>query len=193
MVLPQIIISTCALFISVVSIILTMLTLNMQKKHNSKSVRPIARITVGDYEDDIYVSVINNGVGPLVIKRFNAEHKFRGSASTSSSTLIDIIPKELNDKVIWTDFASNFDNRALKAGERLYLLRQKFDDNDANKDENMRIRTDLRQFLQHVTIELRYTDIYEKLDGNETRKLDWFGRHFDDLSPHKQKHLGTRH
>ena len=177
---PQAIIAFCALLVSIISIILTILTLKEQKRHNLKSVRPIGRITVGDYENDIYVSILNNGIGPLIIKSFKAKN----SKISSTTGLIDIVPTDINNNVIWTDFASNFDNRAIKAGERLYLLRLTFEEKADQQQEN--IKTRLRNFLKDLTVELQYTDIYEKRTYTIERKLDWFGRHLE-ANAHRQK------
>ena len=57
-----------ALFVSLLSIILTSLNLWMQRTHNRKAVLPIGHITVGDYENDIFVRLRNDGVGPLLIE-----------------------------------------------------------------------------------------------------------------------------
>ena len=39
------------------------------KEQNKNSVRPILNVSVGDYEDNIYVRLHNNGVGPAIITR----------------------------------------------------------------------------------------------------------------------------
>ena len=181
----EIMIAICALLTSIVSIFLTMRTLEMQKKHNLKSVRPIGRITAGDYENDVYISIVNEGIGPLIIKNFKASN-----SQLTSSSIIDIIPKNINDKVIWDDFASNFFNRAIKASGRLYLVRLKFDDTtEERQSANDKLRNDLRRFFQHLTLELEYTDIYEQDTYTVIRELSWFGRHFKDgKNVHKQKY-----
>lgn len=178
---PEVVIALCALLISMVSIFLTIQTLKVQKQHNLKSVRPIGHITAGDYEDDIYISIVNNGIGPLIIKELKVSN-----SQLSSSSLIDIIPDNINNSVIWTDFASNFINRALKPGDRLYLVRLTFDETEKQQTNNKNIKETLRKFFQHLTLELSYTDIYEKKTYKVTRKLEWFGRHFGDKSPHLQ-------
>ena len=65
---PEVIIAFGALLTSISSIVLTIKALKVQKQHHLKSVKPIGYITVGDYEDDIYISIVNNGVGPLIIR-----------------------------------------------------------------------------------------------------------------------------
>src|SRR5687767_15321466 len=58
-----------ALFVSLLSIVLTLVTLKIQRTHNFKSVTPVASILIGDYEDLIEVKLRNSGVGPLIIKK----------------------------------------------------------------------------------------------------------------------------
>lgn len=179
---PEIVIAFCALLTSVISIILTILTLRLQKQHYMKSIKPIGRITAGDYEDDIYISIINNGVGPLIVK----ELKVSNSQLTASS-LIDIIPTSINESVVWTDFASNFVNRAIEPSGRIYLVRLTFDEVEKKQDNIKIIKKELRQFLRHLTLELIYTDIYEKKLYRISRSLEWFGRHFSSETTHLQE------
>jgi len=176
----EIIIAFCALLISVVSIYLTLQALKVQKQHNLKSVKPIGRLTAGDYEDDIYISIVNEGVGPLIIKELKVS-----DGRITALSLIDIVPEHINSQVIWTDFAANFVERAIKSGDRLYLLRKTFDETEKQKGDNEKTRTTLRRFFQHLTLELTYIDIYD-VQYKVERRFDWFGRHFEPKVPHKQ-------
>ncbi len=58
-----------ALFVATISIILTVVTIKMQRTRNRKSVLPIGHITVGDYENQIFVWLRNDGVGPMIIEK----------------------------------------------------------------------------------------------------------------------------
>ncbi len=176
----EVVIAFFALVVSCVSIFLTLISLKVQRQHNLKSIRPIGRLTAGDYEDDIYISIVNEGIGPLIIKELKVK-----SDRISAFSLIDIVPDHINSVVIWTDFAANFVGRAIMSGDRLYLLRKTFDDTDKLKEENEKTREILRKFFQHLTLELTYVDIYNAQYKVE-RKFDWFGRHFEPKVPHKQ-------
>jgi hypothetical protein len=60
----------CALLVSFLSILLTFIALWLQRRHNFKSVAPIASILVGDFENKLQVTLKNTGIGPLVIEKF---------------------------------------------------------------------------------------------------------------------------
>src|SRR5215210_5687660 len=61
--------AVCALFVSLLSIILTLRALRLQRIHNFKSLTPIASILAADYENELEVTIRNTGVGPLIVKR----------------------------------------------------------------------------------------------------------------------------
>ena len=166
---PEIIIAFCAILTSVVSIILTIQTLKTQKQHNLKSVKPIGYIISGNYENDIYIAIGNNGIGPLIIKEFKVSN-----SRLSALNLIDIIPSNINDNVTWKDYTSNIVGRAIKSGDRIYLLRLSFDEIEMQQDKNIAIKKELREFLQDLILELTYTDIYEKETYNAIKNLGHF-------------------
>ena len=170
---PEAIIALFAFLTSIVSIFLTIKTLNTQKQHNLKSIRPIGYITVVNYDNFISISITNNGTGPLLIKDF----KVSNSQNTiSSNNLIDIIPSEINKKVKWSNFLTEIINRAIIPGYQLHLLRLKPD--EINNDIGT-IRA-LRKFLQHLTLTLKYTDIYEsEIYSPVIKELDKFGKDLD--------------
>ena len=170
---PDSIIALCALITSIVSIFFTYRGLRLQKIHNLKSVRPIGVIITDDYEDDIYVRIDNNGIGPMIVKEIKVF-----SALQESSSIIDLVPESLNEKVVWADFLGAVQNRAIMPGNDLYLIRLTFDEADTAASTQHETRKEVRDFLQHLTVELSYTDVYEKTMFKTTRKLDWFARHF---------------
>lgn len=57
-----------ALVTSISAVIFTWLGLKIQRTHNFKSVRPIGKIRIGDYESNIFIRIDNYGTGPLIIK-----------------------------------------------------------------------------------------------------------------------------
>lgn len=61
--------SLCAVIISTLSFVLTVITGFLQIKHNKNSIRPISDIRVQDYEDLIAVRIENVGIGPLVVRK----------------------------------------------------------------------------------------------------------------------------
>ena len=174
----QITIAACALITSIVSIVLTIRTLKTQKAHNMKSVKPLGHITVVDHEDEIYVSIINKGIGPLIIESCKAKVR-----ETFYDNLIDGIPAEIKKAFTWGEGISNLKGRALMQGERLYLLSLPFDEINKEISDLESLKKTLRDFLQHVTVILEYIDVYD-VKYTQERLLDWFGRyHVDPISP----------
>src|SRR5579862_5663252 len=99
-----------ALFVSLLSIILTCLSLWMQRTHNRKTVLPIGHIVVGDYEDDIFVRLRNDGVGPLILENVTVFQN--GNRKNAKTALIDFMP-ELPGGYAWTTFVRGVNGRAL--------------------------------------------------------------------------------
>lgn len=48
-------------------------TLKHQRKHNVMSLRPVAEVTVGDWEETLRVTLRNNGAGPLAVLGLSRE------------------------------------------------------------------------------------------------------------------------
>lgn len=171
----QDIIAISAVVISVMSFIVSVLTLRIQHVHNKKSVKPIGQITIGDYEEEIYVRIDNNGVGPLIISKFEARY-----LSVVKSNLIDVLPDDLNQKIVWISFVQEIEKKVIPSGERMILLKAKHGgDKDTSKitvhDQSW---SELRKALAEVTIKLHYTDIYDSKIEERTRNLAFFNRHF---------------
>lgn len=52
----------CALIVLVVSIIISVGTLKIQRTHNEKSVKPFGQIILNDYENQITIDIRNVGI-----------------------------------------------------------------------------------------------------------------------------------
>ena len=65
----DILFTAASILISIVAVFISVQTFRSQKEQNKNSVRPILNVSVGDYEDNIYVRLHNNGVGPAIITR----------------------------------------------------------------------------------------------------------------------------
>jgi hypothetical protein len=96
------IMALCALVTSILSIYLTIRTLQIQKRHNFQSVKPIAWVSVADFEDRISVTLQNNGVGPMIIKKVDIKTEKETKAS-----LIDWMPAGHS----WDMFIAVFEDR----------------------------------------------------------------------------------
>ena len=152
--------SVCAVSISIISMIFTVIFSMLQIKHNKNSVRPISAIRVKDYEDLLSVEIKNVGTGPLTITKLIAKNDVE-----ESSELIKILPCI---EQLWSTFVENIDGWTIPAGEKIILIEV--------EPKTQKIKNALRRSLSQITIVLHYTDIYETKFYDE-RKLDFFGRH----------------
>ena len=157
--------------IAFVSIIIAYKTLDNQKKHNMKSVRPIVDILIGDYEEDIHVKLRNQGVGPAIINEIVCEY-FGNIAveSTTWTSLIDLLgePAFPSSKVTeYGTFVENINGRTIAPGGEIVLVSLM----DGNLDENHAIRS----ILKDTRIRVNYQDIYDNSFFAE-RELVFFGR-----------------
>jgi len=168
---PDTFIALIALLVSIASVYFVYKALDQQKIHNQNSVKPISFIAAGNYENCLYVSIENNGTGPLIIKELTVKNKTR-----TTSNVIDIIPDDLSKSIVFSKYTTNLSNRAILAGTELFLLEYRIDKELINEEPYKSHRTALRNALKNITIELTYTDIYGKVELKEERKMDWFGK-----------------
>ena len=154
--------SVCAVFISIVSMVFTVIFSILQQKHNKNSVKPISAINFNDYEDVLAVRIQNVGTGPLTIKKV----VFKNS-SQESDTLISLMPQI---DQMWSTFTESIDGWTISVGGELILLRL--------YPESEKTKIIVRKALSKITIYLEYTDIYDTVFKDE-RSLDFFGRHYN--------------
>lgn len=155
------------IFISVFALFISIITMFFQQKHNKNSVIPLGRIIVGDYEDDIFVKIVNSGTGPLIVEKLYCNLK----NEKITDTLIELL-EEILENEIATDFVEDITNRVISPNKEIILFR-------ITREEEIeeQLKKKLRQRLSDVTIEIKYKDIYNQ-SFIEKRKLNFFGRHF---------------
>lgn len=160
---PELLIATIALITSIISIIIGVVGLHIQRKHNKKSVLPIGSINLADYEDCLRIKISNNGVGPMIIKSCITK-----GISESKSYPIDWMP----EGIMWNTFRKNLEDHTIIAGDSLTLLELNVDLNDNTAVVQ---RNQIRSILNDLEIIIEFSDIYGKC-FTKSRKLDWFGR-----------------
>jgi hypothetical protein len=165
--------------LSIIAIGFTAFQAITQRIHNKKTVKPIGRIRIGDYEDNIFVRIENSGVGPLIIKKVSIQN---GKLHTTRS-LIDILPADLTKRIDWTNFTKEYEGRAIIPGQALELIVWTINSSYENKSSDVieKDRRDLRKALKELSISMIYTDIYEEKNFEHEQKNDYFrdcyGRH----------------
>ena len=152
----------------IIALIFTAISLQVQRKHNRLSVKPIALVSVGDYENELAVHLQNKGTGPLIIKSLS----FIDQNGKTEKAIIDFFGSDFKN-VVWSTFVADIDGWTILPNETKTLI--KLNGDSADK-EFVRVRDKVRKVLAQIQVELLYQDIYEKDMPKKIRKLDWFAR-----------------
>jgi hypothetical protein len=157
-----------ALLVSAVSVGISVWAVRSERRHNELSVRPLAEITVADYENSIRVKLRNHGIGPLIITAVTVT-----DGSSTRPTLLDWMP-DLPAQRHWTNFTDQVRDRTLAPGGELVLLELTEDEDE----EDFGACRDLaRAALAPLTVNVEYTNIYNTVMPPRRKALSWFGRH----------------
>lgn len=156
-----------ALFVSCVSVWISVSSARSQRRHNELSVRPLAEVTVADYEDSLRVKLRNNGSGPMIVLAVTVSN-----GSSTHESLIDWMPALPKGRA-WTTFTHALRNRTLQAGAEISLL--ELTEHDGEKNFSA-CRDTVRKALAPLTVNVEYTDIYETVMKPCRKPLSWFGR-----------------
>ena len=151
--------------IASLAFVLSMITLWQQRKHNRLTVRPLAYIEVGDYGNWVFVRVVNNGTGPMIIKSI--------TVNDARKPLYEALPNPREWGVYWRHVAVvHTADRSVPAGGKLLLV-------DLSSANNKKVseaafaqaRDAIRCALGAITVRVEYTDIYNKNQPVATRAL----------------------
>jgi hypothetical protein len=160
--------------VALASLVVAVQVFRSSHKHNQLSVTPLVNINFGDYDNDLSVSLVNNGTGPMVIKSITVI-----GAANPTKPLIDAMPDlPRDDLVSWSHYiGADLTGRSIRAGGgTIVLLRlHHIKGEEALKKLFALSRDKMRAALAPLKLRVEYTDIYEK--GFETeRSLDYFLR-----------------
>lgn len=158
-----------AVFLSLISLCVSFLTLRHQREHNRLSVRPLAYITIGDYENQLYVKLRNNGTGPMVVKFITVI-----GAPDQSQPLVSAMP-QLHPEVNWTNFVEDCSGRSVPVGGELVLL-DLSSECSSLQDQFSLSRDRVRLALGKLKVCVEYTDIYGTKLPASNRDLQFFHR-----------------
>ncbi|MFA6287461.1 MAG: hypothetical protein WC661_08755 [Opitutaceae bacterium] len=158
------VIAFAALVTSLLSFYLTFRGLQLQKKHNFNTVKPIGWISLADYENLLSVKIQNNGVGPMLIKSVSVL-----SGGQKKGSIIEWMPKGIE----WDTFIGVFEDRCLSAGQELTVIQLS---GNADDPKFVALRDSCRVALGALTVEVAYRDIYDRKMPLARRPLDWFER-----------------
>ena len=156
-----------------VALIFAAITLQVQRKHNRLSVKPIAIITIADYMDRLSVYLRNEGNGPLIIKDLS----FTDDKGRKEKAIIDYFGTEF-EGVVWSTFTGDIDGWAILPSEKINLIEFIGESTDKNF---IVVREKVRKVLAPIKVELIYQDIYENEMPPKSRALDFFARETNNI------------
>ncbi len=134
--------------------------------------RPLGQVICGDYENLIQVKLKNCGLGPLIITNIIVRH----SNGTVTNNLVQQMPM-LPQNFRWTDFIVDGRQFAVAKDTEINIIKMAY---DADNTIFATYRTQLRQTLRHLTIEVEYADIYGRPMTSAISNLELFGRTLED-------------
>jgi hypothetical protein len=124
---------------------------------------------VGDYENQVFVKLTNNGTGPMIIRSIRIVN-----APDPSRPLIDAMPP-LQPDVYWTNFVEDVAGRSIRPGGEIVLVDLSSGSGES-EDQFALSRDQVRQALGELEVHVEYTDIYGSTLPIGTRSLDFFHR-----------------
>ena len=166
--------------ISLISlIVLTYISISVSRIEENRNqftlqelARPLGQIICGDYENLIQVKIKNCGLGPLIVNEIIVRH----TNGTISNNLVQVMP-ELPNNLRWTDFIVEGKDFSVAKDTEINIIKIQ---QDADNPVFVTYRTQLRQSLRQLSVEVKYSDIYNRPMGSATRNLELFGRMLDN-------------
>jgi hypothetical protein len=132
------------------------------------NLRPLAYIGVGDYEGRVFVKVVNNGTGPMIIKSI--------TVNGETKPLYDALPNPEHWGVHWRHFVADTADRSVPAGGELVLVHLFWASKEKVSEAFAQAREAIRAALGAITVRVEYTDIYNRNQPPAERELKWFHR-----------------
>ena len=163
------IIAVCALFVSILAVVVSLLALKIQRTHNQKSLKPIIFIEPYDYENCIQIKIRNEGLGPAIVKNIRVKNNNLEEKSSIFSWLPSNLPENMNYKEYWTR-SKNF---VLRPGSLDHMLEIPVNTDDPVQRAE---REKARKILKDLTVYVEYGDVYENPMPIYSRNLSLFGR-----------------
>jgi hypothetical protein len=163
----NVLVAAIALLVAAFSIYLSFHTFRAQKTHNKLSVKPLPFIAVADYEDRLWVKLVNNGSGPLVVRSTEIS-----GLNEKTTGLIERMPPMPNS-LAWKSFTSGMVDRSILPTHELFFIDLS---GDPSNPTYVSYRNKCRAKLACLTVSIEYTDIYGDKFEPVRRTLDWFAR-----------------
>lgn len=144
-----------SIILSCIAIVFTKRSLDIQREHNQKSVRPIAGYILDHKPQQLQVILRNDGIGPMIITNI-----IINVSEESHDNFQDYIPEKLR-KSLFFNYTIISDITSLVAGDEKILLT--INKKDKCDEEYQQI---LKRLLS-TSLSIKYLDIY----GNEFSQI----------------------
>jgi hypothetical protein len=170
---PTNIISICALTVSIASILIGYYGLKRQRIHDELSVRPICNVGTIQGPLVLTITILNNGVGPMIIKSVET-HDSQGNKKDYPMDWIPLPDRQF----VWRDL----ENVAILNGKKIDILGFNFVTIIDGKPklpitkDQIKKREEIRSILKDLTIHIKYTDIYGKEQPEYKYSFSVFGQ-----------------
>ena len=156
-----------ALVVSAISVGISVWAVRSERRHNELSVRPLAEITVADFEHSLRVKLRNHGIGPMIITKVAIS-----DGTADKPTLLAWMPELPNGRP-WTNFSDRISDRTLSPGSEIVLL--ELTERKGELDF-INCRNIARTALAKLTVTVDYTNIYNTVMPPRRKELAWFSR-----------------
>lgn len=145
--------------------VVNVINMNRQRVHYRKSLRPIASISIGDYENTLFVTLQNDGPGVMIVSNIEV---LKSGTDEKKSALKKFMPLGLT----WDTYVNDIRERAFASGKDIQLVSISQEHNNKSWPN---VRDSVRASLAPLSVKVEYRSIYDEVFC-VTRSLDWFGR-----------------
>jgi len=153
---------------------------NRERETSAALARPLAHLSSGDYENDIFVKISNLGMGPMV--NIKCQCYPANQKDLLTSDLVDLMPDL--DGYKWTTFTIGGPPFVIRPGDETFLIRLEGNETDNNFQF---LRDIVRTRLKDIIILIDYEDMFENKMKTTGGILTWFGRHDQHNAISKKK------
>lgn len=142
-----------ALLTAIISSIISFYTFRLQRTHNIYSVKPIIHIGQWDYENNLFVTLVNLGSGLALIKSISVSNK----TDEIRNCIYDWLPKKLPNDINYKEYWTGYKDFVVQPSQTIKLVEIPF---DLGQMGHIECREKIRAMLRQLTISVVYEDIY---------------------------------
>lgn len=153
--------------ISLIALFVSLRSLQIQRTHNRKSVRPAGHVQLLDSLQGLHVRIVNKGCGPMLIKEFTAIRD-----EIINHNIVYHLPENILDGFTH-QIHTEPEGYWLVPGEELMLLSLQGDHTD---QKFVNVRENVRSILSEIIVNLTFCDVYDEKSPVFKKSLSWFSR-----------------